>query len=395
MKMRNKLIATTLAATLAFSSFVTNSNAEPLAGVTTDNHLVTFNSDAPGTSLSDAVITGLQAGETILGIDFRPATGELFALGSTSRLYTINLSTAAATQVGTGQFSPLLDGTDFGFDFNPTVDRIRVVSNTGQNLRLNPLTGAVAGVDTALSYIAGDVAFGALPQITACAYTNNYTPAPETIGGVADTTTLLGVNSSLNQLVLIGGEAGFPSPGLGGVSTRGFLGVNPTAAMGFDISQVSGEALLVMTRERETTSSLWRLRLDSPLNLTRLGAVGTTTIMTDVAAPLLDTTIPTLTVTTPSAPQITQRGDTLVAAGTASDNLQVVSVKYRLVRRGVEGDFVNATGTTAWTFTLSGLARGRTLVEIIATDLHGNESAISSFQVVRRLRRRAVRFRRN
>jgi len=48
----------------------------------------------------EAVITGLQAGETVLGFDYRPATGGLYAIGSTSRLYLINGTTGAATQVG-------------------------------------------------------------------------------------------------------------------------------------------------------------------------------------------------------------------------------------------------------------------------------------------------------
>jgi hypothetical protein len=388
MKLRSKLLTSTIAAALLLSG--QSLFAEPLAGITSNNRLVTFDSDAPSIALGDVAVSGLQAGETILGIDFRPATGELFALGSTSRLYTLNLSTGVATQVGTGQFSTLLDGTDFGFDFNPAVDRVRVVSNTGQNLRLNPTTGALVMADTALAYVSGDASFGTAPQVTACAYTNNYsTVAPQTA-----TTTLLGVDSGTNQLVLIGTEAGAVSPNTGTLTTRGSIGIDPATAMGFDISQVSGEALLVMSRNNETTSSLWKLRLDSPLSLTRLGAVPSTTIMSDVAAPTLDTTVPTLAITTPNTATVTQRGDTLVAAGTASDNLQLVAVKYRLIRRGVEGDFVNATGTTAWTFTLSGLARGRTLVEVVATDLHGNESTISSFQVIRRIRRRAARFRR-
>ena len=54
-------------------------------------------------------------------------------------------------QRGAPAFTPALSGTAFGFDFNPTVDRIRVVSDTGQNLRLNPDTGAVAAVDGALN----------------------------------------------------------------------------------------------------------------------------------------------------------------------------------------------------------------------------------------------------
>jgi len=51
---------------------------------------------------------------------------------------------AALTTVPMGSTTPVslsLSGTSFGFDFNPVVDRISIVSNTGQNLRANPTTG--------------------------------------------------------------------------------------------------------------------------------------------------------------------------------------------------------------------------------------------------------------
>ena len=73
-------------------------------------------------------ITGLVGGETIVGIDRRPANGGLYGVSSANRVYFINSTTGAATQVGAdGAFT--LNGTSFGFDFNPTVDRIRVTSN--------------------------------------------------------------------------------------------------------------------------------------------------------------------------------------------------------------------------------------------------------------------------
>ena len=112
-------------------------------GITTTNQLVRFAGNTPGTVLSTIAITGLQGGESILAIDVRPATQALYALGSTSRLYVINPSTGAATQVGSaGAFT--LSGTSFGMDFNPVVDRIRVVSDTEQNLRLNPNDGTLS-----------------------------------------------------------------------------------------------------------------------------------------------------------------------------------------------------------------------------------------------------------
>jgi hypothetical protein len=130
-------------------------------------------------------ITGLQAGETILGIDVRPTTGQLFGLGSTSRLYVIDPTTAAATAVG-APFSPALVGTSFGFDFNPTVDRIRVTSNTGQNLRLNPNNGTLAANDGALN--------GAGVSLDGSAYTNS--------NGTATSTTLYGISALTGQLYI-------------------------------------------------------------------------------------------------------------------------------------------------------------------------------------------------
>lgn len=137
---------------LASTSFK-SSNNDPqgitfyaLAGNTLDK----YSTSNPETIISSATITGLQAGETVLGIDFRPATGQLYGLGSNSRLYVINPTTGVATLVaplttvpmGSTTAVPLfLSGTSFGFDFNPVVDRIRIVSNTGQNLRANPTTG--------------------------------------------------------------------------------------------------------------------------------------------------------------------------------------------------------------------------------------------------------------
>ena len=129
-------------------------SAATLFGSTTDSRLISFDSATPGTLLSSVPISGLvDQFESVQGIDFRPLTGELFALGnapgSVYRLYTINRSTGVATRIGSTDIT--LSGTFWGFDFNPTVDRIRVVSDAQTSLRLNPMTGAVAGTDTNLA----------------------------------------------------------------------------------------------------------------------------------------------------------------------------------------------------------------------------------------------------
>ena len=124
---------------LFFFAGLMNVNAQQssttIFGVTTANQLVRFSATTPGTITTIGTITGLQTGENILGIDFRPATGQLYALGSNSRLYTINLTTGAATLAST--LSVTLSGTSFGVDFNPTVDRLRITSDAKQNLRVN------------------------------------------------------------------------------------------------------------------------------------------------------------------------------------------------------------------------------------------------------------------
>src|SRR5437899_9177453 len=75
-------------------------------GLTAASTLIRFDTATPGVITSTLPMTGLVGGDTIVGIDFRPATGQLFALGSTSRLYTIDYTssptTAAATPVGNG-----------------------------------------------------------------------------------------------------------------------------------------------------------------------------------------------------------------------------------------------------------------------------------------------------
>lgn len=154
---------------------LTSARAERIFAVDSRAVLVSFDSNRPAAIQSMAVIRGLQPGENILGIDFRPADKKLYALGSTSRIYVVDPATGAATAIGSGSFLPALDGSKFGFNFNPTVDRIRIVSNRGQNLRAHPDTGQVVAVDGFLRY--ND---DAVPSIVAAAYTNGVAGATST-----------------------------------------------------------------------------------------------------------------------------------------------------------------------------------------------------------------------
>jgi hypothetical protein len=186
------------------------------------NKLDKFSTTYPQKAVSSATITGLQSGEKILGIDFRPATGLLFGLGSNSHIYTINSSNGVATFIaalttvpmgGTTAVPLALSGTSFGFDFNPVVDRIRIVSNTGQNLRAHPETG-VTIVDGSIN-----------PQpasINGVAYDNNF---PGTL-----TTELYALAVSTDQLFEL------DPPNNGTLIEPLPIGLNITGDGGFDIA---------------------------------------------------------------------------------------------------------------------------------------------------------------
>ena len=189
------------------------------------SQLLRFNANAPEAAQATLAIMGLQAGERILSIDFRPATGELYGLGSTNRLYVINTTTAAARVIGTTAFSPAISGASVEMDFNPTVDRIRVVGNDGQNFRLNPETGLVVSSDGAINGVMG-------ASINGVAYTGNFAGTTATVLYDIDVTT----NKLYKQL----------PPNDGTLVSVGDLTVDPTGVGAFDINPTGSIALAVL-----------------------------------------------------------------------------------------------------------------------------------------------------
>ncbi|HEX8141546.1 MAG TPA: DUF4394 domain-containing protein [Pyrinomonadaceae bacterium] len=263
----------------ATATLVIADREQTIYGVTVFNNLVSFERASPSTVYSRVPITGLQVGEEILGIDFRPANGLLYGLGSTSRLYTIDRATGVATQVGAGPFSPALSGTDFGFDFNPFVDHLRVVSNADQNFRLDPDTATVIGPDTPLAYAGGDANAGANPNVVGLAYTANVT-------GVAST-TLYGIDSTQDTLIRVGSVGGSPiSPNAGVLSTVGPLGVDTGGLTGFDILSSGDTALASLTPPGfvlTTPSTLYRINLTTGA-ATEVGFIGGFTLNESIRA---------------------------------------------------------------------------------------------------------------
>ena len=95
-----RLTARICALSLALAGFAAPVSAETIYGIAAvgnSTSLLSWDSATPGSIASGSFVSGLQSNETIVGIDFRPATGQLYALGTSSRLYTLNTSTGAAT----------------------------------------------------------------------------------------------------------------------------------------------------------------------------------------------------------------------------------------------------------------------------------------------------------
>jgi hypothetical protein len=232
--LRRTLGLLALAAAGALAIPAAASAAEAFYAVTQDNRLATFQSDNVTNTEPSHPLTGLASGENIVGLDVRPANGQLYALGKSSRLYVINPRTGAARVVGAGPFAPALAGVSFGFDFNPTSDRIRVTSDAEQNLRLNPDDGTVAGVDTNLAYAAGDPGAGTVPNVAASAYTNSFAGATST--------TLYDIDNARHALVIQN------PPNDGTLTTVGALGTTNNAVT-FDIGENNiGYAVLIEQR---------------------------------------------------------------------------------------------------------------------------------------------------
>ncbi len=194
-----------------------------VVGLTADHQLVRAAASAPNTLLSSVPVTGVAEGETLLGIDMRPADRQLYALSSAGKLYTVDARTGVATAKATlaadasDTTEPFtaLAGEHFVIDFNPVADRLRVVSDTGQNLRINVDTGATT-TDGVIQRDAGDaVVFGA-------AYTNS-------VPGAA-ATTLYDLERSGNVLTRQ------DPPNDGTLVDVGALGVTFVGAVGFDIA---------------------------------------------------------------------------------------------------------------------------------------------------------------
>ncbi len=218
-----------------------SAKAATLTGVTSNNQLLEFDTSSPNVLTFGQPIFGLASNENVSGIDYRPSTGELYALGSFGNIYILDRTTSpsqvtanlqfnvnsvpAATPGGAPVVPFALSGVSFGFDFNPAADyaggsSLRVVSNTDQNLAVNVNGAGSVVVATPVAYAGGSPA-----NIAGEAYANTFFNA-----GVGPTggTVQYAIDSGTDMLVLQNFNGGQ-------LTNVGPLGVNVNSLIGFDI----------------------------------------------------------------------------------------------------------------------------------------------------------------
>ncbi|QKW10463.1 DUF4394 domain-containing protein [Streptomyces sp. NA04227] len=190
-----------------------------VTGLTGDQRLVQFRADGRGSVTSIGTVDGLKGDTKLVGIDYRVQNGRLYGVGDAGGVYTLSTGNAEATKVS--QLSVALEGTAFGVDFNPAADRLRIISDTGQNLRHN------VGAATDGTVTDGVLTNPTMPPstalgVTGAAYTNNDLDA-------ATATSLFDIDTANDRVSL-------QSPANAGtLAPTGNLGVDAGPSAGFDI----------------------------------------------------------------------------------------------------------------------------------------------------------------
>ncbi|MFJ3666963.1 DUF4394 domain-containing protein [Streptomyces sp. NPDC090106] len=270
-------VATMSAATALLVGAPGSSSAAPDAtpslrafGITGDGTLMaTFATDRPQVLDWVRVVTGLSGDTKLVGIDHRVQNNLMYGLGDKGGIYTITTPPTTADVVVTkvSQLQVALYGTTFDIDFNPAADRLRVISDYGQNLRHN-LNDHTTVTDSALNI---PPATTAAQGVTAAGYTNN-----DLVGSTG--TTLIDIDTFNDQVVIQS------PPNAGSLVTTGLLGFDAGTNAGLDIfsyltngKTTSIAAFASLTPYGASTPSLYSLNVltgepasvgQFPLNIT-------------------------------------------------------------------------------------------------------------------------------
>ena len=368
------LFAVLAVAVVAASGYASTAQAaELLYGIDGKNRLIAFGGASPR-AITRVTLTGLPAGEQIVGLDVRPAKSQLYGVSSSSRLYTIDPSTGATAPVGSAPLAPALRGASFGFDFNPTVDRIRLVSDARQNLRLHPDTGAVAVADGAIAYGASDRGAGLAPRLVGSAYTNS-------VAG-ATATQLYGIDAGRDVLVLQN------PPNAGTLGTVGSLGLDATDVVGFDIAGSDGTAYLAVQRAGDAVSTLHTVSLatGAATLVGRIGGRSPVRALAAAGAAPADTSAPSLAVEVFAAKRLKAIAAAGVGLRATCSEACTIQAQLRLGRRligsaSVSTDLAGGAGlrirlTDAGRALVRSLPSARLGLTVTARDAAGNASVL-------------------
>jgi hypothetical protein len=258
--------ALALACLAAFAAPVAAQADDRTMYATRDNGtLVKFNKNNPGQILSKKAITGLPDGVSLVGIDFRPKNGDLYGIGSDDVVYRVNPRTAIALAVGAAPFG-VTTGSFFGVDFNPVPDKIRIVSDANENLRVNPDNGTLTLADMPINGPQAD------ENVVHAAYTNSSFSVTPPMG-----TTLYVIDSANDTLYVQN------PPNDGTLTMPVALNVNVTNVGGFDIAGVNNRGFFAKQRSGGG-SSLYKLDVTTGA-ATSLGRIGLgSAVVTGLAA---------------------------------------------------------------------------------------------------------------
>jgi len=204
-------------ATLALAAV--GAQAITLVGLTSANELAMIDTSNIAGATTTA-ITGLAAGDRLVGIDLRPKDSKIYGISLSNNIYTIDASSGAASLVA-ALSAPVINPTlGYGIDFNPMADfgvaaSLRLVSSAGNNYAVNASTGVVGNTASNIGNGFSGVAYSNTSQ--------NPSAAPAA-------TSLYYINSVTDSLSVAG--TGFNAPAL---SFVGNLGIDVLKASGFEV----------------------------------------------------------------------------------------------------------------------------------------------------------------
>jgi Domain of unknown function (DUF4394) len=256
-----------IGALLALAS--AGASAVTLVGLTSANQIVRFDPLAPNLS-TPVALSGLSAGERLVGIDLRPSNGLIYGISTAQKIYTVNEWTGATSLVATLSLPVIDPARGYGIDFNPVADygggtSLRLVSTTGDNFAVNVGTGVVGNTTSNIG-----------PGYSAVSYINSrplMPPAPAT-------TALYYIDSLTDRLRMAPGSFNTPT-----IMDIGALGIDVLRANGFEITG-DGRAYAALTLDDvNLASGLYGIDLASG-QATLLGAyAGTLSGLTVSAVP--------------------------------------------------------------------------------------------------------------